>query len=150
MTRNRGVCGYRNKNPSDTFVSEGFFDFCRSDFSYSVRSATTGSFFAAMREGISPAINVRNMLISTSTTAATGGSAADMPDIPERAHYRVYRYRQEHSHKDSDNSGGESENYGFGVEHAGNIALRRTDRAKDTDFLRALEHRDVCDYSDHY
>lgn len=25
------------------------------------------------------------MLINTSTTAATGGSAADMPDIPERA-----------------------------------------------------------------
>ena len=43
---------------------------------YSVRNASTGSFFAAILEGIRPAIRVSETLIITSTIAATGGSAA--------------------------------------------------------------------------
>jgi hypothetical protein len=43
---------------------------------YSVRNASTGSFFAAILEGIRPAIRVRVTLIITSITAATGGKAA--------------------------------------------------------------------------
>ena len=42
---------------------------------YSVLSASTGSFFAAMPDGIRPAINVSATLIITSPTAPAGGSA---------------------------------------------------------------------------
>ena len=43
---------------------------------YSVRSATTGSFLAAMPDGMSPAMNVRNMLIMTSAMPPTAGNIA--------------------------------------------------------------------------
>ena len=43
---------------------------------YSVLSATTGSLFAATLEGISPAMTVSPMLISTRITAADAGSTA--------------------------------------------------------------------------
>ena len=39
------------------------------EISYSVRNATTGSFFAATREGISPAMMVSRALIATRATA---------------------------------------------------------------------------------
>ena len=50
-------------------------------FCYSERSASTGSFFAAKRDGIRPATNVRNMLIATRIIAPSHGSAA-IPEIP--------------------------------------------------------------------
>ena len=40
---------------------------------YSVLSATTGSFLAALREGIIPAISVKSTLIRINTPATTGG-----------------------------------------------------------------------------
>ena len=40
---------------------------------YSVRSATTGSFLAALREGMKPANTDRKMLIPTSTRAVCQG-----------------------------------------------------------------------------
>ncbi len=43
---------------------------------YSVRSAITGSFFAAMRLGINPAISESATEMSTSTTPAPAGTAA--------------------------------------------------------------------------
>lgn len=44
--------------------------------SYSVRNATTGSFRAAILEGIRPAMKVRNILIATSRTAPISGREA--------------------------------------------------------------------------
>lgn len=46
---------------------------------YSVLSASTGSFFAASEDGISPAMKVRNTLIATRIIAATNGSEAAAP-----------------------------------------------------------------------
>ena len=43
---------------------------------YSVRSATTGSFFAALREGIMPAKSVRSTLMPTRIAAAPMGRCA--------------------------------------------------------------------------
>ena len=53
-------------------------------FDYSVRSATTGSFFAALRAGITPEISVRRTLSVTSSTACPGSSIA-MFGIPIRS-----------------------------------------------------------------
>jgi len=52
---------------------------------YSERSASTGSFLDARREGISPAIKVSSMLISTSATDATKGSFAPSVGMPVSA-----------------------------------------------------------------
>ena len=43
---------------------------------YSLRSATTGSFLAALREGIRPEISVSRTLMPTRMTAAGSGSTA--------------------------------------------------------------------------
>ena len=43
---------------------------------YSVRRATTGSLRAAIPDGMSPAMNVRNMLMITRATPPTAGSTA--------------------------------------------------------------------------
>lgn len=43
---------------------------------YSVRNATTGSFLAALLEGITPAMSVKVMLIITRITATGTGSTA--------------------------------------------------------------------------
>ena len=51
-------------------------------FSYSVRSATTGSFLAAPSEGISPASVVSSMLTMTSTNPPTKGREAVRMGIP--------------------------------------------------------------------
>lgn len=45
----------------------------RGHFVYSVRRATTGSFLAALREGMKPANTDRKMLIPTSTRAVCQG-----------------------------------------------------------------------------
>ena len=42
----------------------------------------TGSFFAAILEGISPAIKVRNILMATKITAAATGRTAFKVSIP--------------------------------------------------------------------
>ena len=52
---------------------------------YSVLSATTGSFFAALRDGINPDITVKPILIKTSINAATGFRIALKSPIPVRA-----------------------------------------------------------------
>ena len=63
-------------------------DYSRSIFmryrvsSYSVRSATTGSFLAAPSEGISPASVVSSMLTMTSTNPPTKGREAVRMGIP--------------------------------------------------------------------
>ena len=49
---------------------------------YSVRSATTGSFLAALRDGISPASSVNAMLTITNTSAAGNGKTALKFRIP--------------------------------------------------------------------
>lgn len=49
---------------------------------YSVRSATTGSFFAALLEGIIPEKRVRAMLIKSRVRAASGGRKALSALIP--------------------------------------------------------------------
>ena len=49
---------------------------------YSVLSATTGSFFAALLEGMIPAISVSSILISTSMAATYIGSLALRFSIP--------------------------------------------------------------------
>ena len=51
---------------------------------YSVLSATTGSFFAAILEGISPAIRVSAMLIKTRAVAPETGRIADSESISVR------------------------------------------------------------------
>ena len=51
---------------------------------YSLLSATTGSFFAALLEGIMPAMSVKSMLIRTSVTAAGTGRNAFRLLIPVR------------------------------------------------------------------
>ena len=51
---------------------------------YSLLSATTGSFFAALLEGISPEMRVSATLIATSITAATGGRYALRLFMPVR------------------------------------------------------------------
>ena len=43
---------------------------------YSLRKASTGSFFAARRAGMMPAIRVRSMLMTTRIAPPTGGRAA--------------------------------------------------------------------------
>ena len=45
-------------------------------YHYSVRRATTGSFFAALLDGMIPANNVRSTLITTNTMAPSTGSIA--------------------------------------------------------------------------
>ena len=52
---------------------------------YSVRSATTGSFFAALLDGISPEKRVKNTLIATSISAAPMGKDAFRFAIPVSA-----------------------------------------------------------------
>lgn len=49
---------------------------------YSVRSATTGSFFAALLEGIIPANNVRSTLIAISIKPTLKGKCALKLDMP--------------------------------------------------------------------
>ena len=51
-------------------------------FFYSVRSAMTGSFFAAACAGMRPEMSVSATLTQTMTNAVSGGSIA-MPAIPE-------------------------------------------------------------------
>ena len=51
---------------------------------YSVLSATTGSFLAALLDGMIPEIRVKNTLIATSITAAAMGSCAESVLIPVR------------------------------------------------------------------
>ena len=53
-------------------------------FSYSVRSAVTGSLFAAFLDGISPPIRVSNTLRRIRTTAGTTGSTALISVVPAR------------------------------------------------------------------
>lgn len=50
---------------------------------YSVRSAMTGSFFAADCAGMSPEMSVSTMLMATIMRAVVNGSAA-IPEIPAR------------------------------------------------------------------
>ena len=50
--------------------------FWHSLLSYSVRKAVTGSFFAAIKDGIKPEINVSTMLISTKITEPCQGIIA--------------------------------------------------------------------------
>ena len=52
---------------------------------YSVLSATTGSFFAALLDGIMPDINVSNTLITTKIAATPIGNTAFRWAIPVRA-----------------------------------------------------------------
>jgi hypothetical protein len=52
---------------------------------YSVLRATTGSFFAALLEGISPEISVRRRLITISATAMGMGRVALNPEMPVSA-----------------------------------------------------------------
>lgn len=49
---------------------------CRNQPGYSVRRATTGSFLAALREGMMPEIRVRPVLMTTSMMATGMGSLA--------------------------------------------------------------------------
>lgn len=51
---------------------------------YSVRRASTGSFFDAIRAGIKPAINVRTTLITINAILLTNGNDA-RPDTPVKA-----------------------------------------------------------------
>lgn len=55
------LCGFREKGAA---------------WDHSVRSATTGSFRAAMLEGMRPAIKVSSMEMPTRITPASGGSQA--------------------------------------------------------------------------
>ena len=52
---------------------------------HSVLRATTGSFFDAIRAGISPASNVNPILISTSAIPPPTGSTAAILEMPESA-----------------------------------------------------------------
>ncbi len=51
---------------------------------YSLLSATTGSFLAAIREGKRPATRVKSTLMSTRATPPTSGSSAPMVEMPDR------------------------------------------------------------------
>ena len=51
---------------------------------YSVLSAATGSFFAALLEGIRPEMSVRPILMNTRITATITGSCAVRLGIPVR------------------------------------------------------------------
>ena len=51
---------------------------------HSLRSAATGSLFAALREGIKPPIRVRIMLSTIRSTAASGGRMALMSFLSAR------------------------------------------------------------------
>ena len=55
-------------------------------YNYSLRSATTGSFFAALREGIKPETSVSPMLIATRIIAALNGKTACNVAIPVSAY----------------------------------------------------------------
>ena len=55
------------------------------DVYYSVRRATTGSFLAALREGMMPAMRVSAMLMRISTTAAGSGRKARIVEMPVSA-----------------------------------------------------------------
>ena len=55
---------------------------CNKILFYSLLKATTGSFFAALLDGIIPAISVRIILMHTSTTATDKGRYALSPAIP--------------------------------------------------------------------
>ncbi len=65
---------------SEPFLQKGF----RAGFGtasqglvfYSLRSASTGSFLAAMRDGMRPEMRVSVMLMTTSAAPATGGTTA--------------------------------------------------------------------------
>ena len=61
------VCSYKNNHPVRMIAF---------DFGHSLRSASTGSFFDAMREGISPAIVVSASEINTSITPPATGNIA--------------------------------------------------------------------------
>lgn len=56
--------------------------FHRRILNYSVLSAVTGSFLAALRDGIIPAMSVKQILIATSIIAAPIGNIAFKVSIP--------------------------------------------------------------------
>ena len=76
--------GHRQKRKLPTpFFVYGYPEIRKPD--YSLLRATTGSFLAALLEGMIPAISVRPMLISTRATAAPIGRIAWRLAIPVRA-----------------------------------------------------------------
>lgn len=74
-----GCLPYRFTNPDRDLVH------LMQSINYSVLKASTGSFFAAEREGMIPAIRVRITLIATSNTATPMGRVALRFTMPVRA-----------------------------------------------------------------
>ena len=73
---------FSKKNAPSFFDKKGGASL-RSGF-YSVRSAVTGSFFAALRDGIRPPISVRITLRMTRITAPCAGRIAFTSGVPVR------------------------------------------------------------------
>ena len=79
---------FNTKNSKEHYFYSLEFNLFNFAVDYSVLSATTGSFFAALLEGIIPAKSVRSTLITTRTSAPSQGSIARRFAIPVSA-YRI-------------------------------------------------------------
>ena len=64
-------------------------------------------------------------------------------------HDHVDRDVQQQRQDDADRAGRKADDYGLGVKDVRYVAVRRADRAQDTDLLRAFEHADIRDDADH-
>ena len=79
LINKRGVSNAKFETPQKSMIISDFFGFTKCDSPngcYSVLRATTGSFLAALREGISPEISVRKTDMPTRMTAAPMGRKA--------------------------------------------------------------------------
>ena len=64
-------------------------------------------------------------------------------------HYHVYRDVYQQRQADADDACGQADDYGLGVEYAGDVLLRRADSAEDAYLLCALKHAYICDDAYH-
>ena len=91
---------------------------------HSLRRATTGSFLAALREGIRPEMSVSSTLMPIRTRAAGRGSTALRLPAPVTACITALMgYAQQIGHHHADDAGGEADDHRLGVEHDGQHPL---------------------------
>ncbi len=81
---------FNTKNSKEHYFYSLEFNLFNFAVNYSVLSATTGSFFAALLEGIIPEKSVRSTLITTRTIAACQGRTARRFSIPVRARRIIF------------------------------------------------------------
>ena len=106
---------------------------------YSVRSAVTGSLFAAFREGISPPSSVSRTLKAIRMIAPlTGQEGVDVVGVRQMVNQGVARNQDQQGEADADEAGRQPDDKGLRVKYLGNIPLGSADGPQDADsFLRS-------------